>query len=295
MLQISLSFVVSYALLLALLKSASRRFFLDHPNHRSLHHNAVPRFGGVVIFIVAIGMAVIVLLQWGRGWNGSLVSAVLLLAAVSVWDDLHDLSSALRLIVQLICAVLLLLGLELSFASWWFSLVVVFIVIWSINLYNFMDGMDGLAAFMAIIGFSTLGLMGWLSADQYFAQLLFILVASVSGFLVHNFPPAKVFMGDVGSTFLGLVMAAASIYGVKALLFPWWIPMIVFMPFWLDATVTLLRRVFRGERFWEAHREHVYQRLVLSGMSVRKVLLLESVLMLLCSVVAIGLWYQWRL
>jgi UDP-N-acetylmuramyl pentapeptide phosphotransferase/UDP-N-acetylglucosamine-1-phosphate transferase len=107
-------------------------------------------------------------------------------------------------------------------------------------------------------------------------------VAGVSGFLVFNWPPARIFMGDVGSTFLGFLAGVLSVRGVRDGLFDFWVPVLVFSPFIVDATLTLLRRLFRGERIWQAHREHYYQRLVLLGWSHRKTVLAEYVLMLAC-------------
>ncbi len=160
-------------------------------------------------------------------------------------------------------------------------------VVWAINLYNFMDGMDGFAATMGVIGFVALGVLGLLSGASGYAVSMTGIAGAAAGFLIFNFPPARIFMGDVGSTFLGYIMAAASLWGIKQQIFPFWAPLLIFAPFWLDATITLLRRLFRGERIWEAHRSHFYQRAVLAGIPVRRVLLVEVMLMLGCSTVAV--------
>jgi UDP-N-acetylmuramyl pentapeptide phosphotransferase/UDP-N-acetylglucosamine-1-phosphate transferase len=101
--------------------------------------------------------------------------------------------------------------------------------------------------------------------------------------LVHNFPPAKIFLGDTGSTTLGFLAAACSLWGAKDGLFPFWVALLVFSPFIVDATVTLLRRLLRGEKVWEAHRSHYYQRLVLLGWGHRRTVLTEYALMLACA------------
>jgi UDP-N-acetylmuramyl pentapeptide phosphotransferase/UDP-N-acetylglucosamine-1-phosphate transferase len=150
-----------------------------------------------------------------------------------------------------------------------------------INLYNFMDGMDGFAGGMAVIGFSTLAWLG--RADAGFAAVCLTVAAASAGFLIHNFPPAKIFLGDTGSTTLGFLAAACSLWGSKADLFPFWVALLVFSPFIVDATVTLLRRLLRGEKVWEAHRKHYYQRLVLLGWGHRRTVLVEYALMLACA------------
>jgi UDP-N-acetylmuramyl pentapeptide phosphotransferase/UDP-N-acetylglucosamine-1-phosphate transferase len=154
-------------------------------------------------------------------------------------------------------------------------------ILWMINLYNFMDGMDGFAGGMAVIGFTTLAWLG--RADAGFAAVNLTIAAASAGFLAYNFPPARLFLGDTGSTALGFLAAACSLWGSAAGLFPFWAALWVFSPFIVDATVTLLRRLMRGERVWEAHRSHYYQRLVLLGWGHRRTVLAEYVLMLACA------------
>jgi UDP-N-acetylmuramyl pentapeptide phosphotransferase/UDP-N-acetylglucosamine-1-phosphate transferase len=151
-----------------------------------------------------------------------------------------------------------------------------------INLYNFMDGMDGFSGGMATAGFSTLGLLGYLGGDNHFASICWLIAAASAGFLVWNFPPARIFMGDVGSSALGFLAAALSLWANRIGLFPLWLAILVFTPFIFDATLTLVRRTLNGERIWEAHRNHYYQRLVQAGWSHRRTVLWEYGLMLLC-------------
>jgi len=162
-------------------------------------------------------------------------------------------------------------------------------VVWVTNLYNFMDGMDGFAGGMAAFGFGTLGLLGLVSGDGYFAAICWAIAAAAGGFLIWNFPPARIFMGDTGASVLGLMAAALSLWGDRLGLFPLWIAILVFSPFIVDATVTLIRRVARRERIWEAHRSHHYQRLVRLGWGHRKTVLVEYLLMAGCSITAIVL------
>jgi UDP-N-acetylmuramyl pentapeptide phosphotransferase/UDP-N-acetylglucosamine-1-phosphate transferase len=139
-------------------------------------------------------------------------------------------------------------------------------VVWCINLFNFMDGMDGLAAGMAVFGFGALGVVALMAGASGLAVLCGGLVFGFAGFLAFNLPPARIFMGDVGSTVLGYFAAAISLIGIGNGVFPPVVPLLVFFPFLMDASVTLLRRLLRGEAVWRAHRTHLYQRLVaLSG------------------------------
>jgi UDP-N-acetylmuramyl pentapeptide phosphotransferase/UDP-N-acetylglucosamine-1-phosphate transferase len=151
-----------------------------------------------------------------------------------------------------------------------------------------MDGSDGLAGGMAVIGFGTYGLAAWLGGNLELELLAWSIAAAAAGFLIFNFPPAKIFMGDVGSIPLGFLAGALGVAGWLQGLWPLWFPLIVFAPFIVDASVTLLRRALRRERIWQAHREHYYQRLILSGWSHRKTAIWEYALMLACAALALA-------
>jgi UDP-N-acetylmuramyl pentapeptide phosphotransferase/UDP-N-acetylglucosamine-1-phosphate transferase len=160
--------------------------------------------------------------------------------------------------------------------------VLVLAIVWMTNLYNFMDGSDGLAGGMALFGFGAYALGAWLAGDAVMAVASGAIAAAALTFLAFNFPPAKVFMGDAGSIPLGFLAAALGLIGWHAGNWPLWFPMLVFSPFIVDATVTLARRVLRGERFWQAHRTHYYQRLVQLGWGHRNTALAEYALMAVC-------------
>jgi UDP-N-acetylmuramyl pentapeptide phosphotransferase/UDP-N-acetylglucosamine-1-phosphate transferase len=145
--------------------------------------------------------------------------------------------------------------------------------VWMLNLYNFMDGMDGLAGGMATIGFAGLALLGYTAGDLTYAACCAAVGAASAGFLSGNWPPARLFLGDVGSSSLGLLAAGCTLWGASAGLFPLWVGWLIFSPFIVDATWTLLRRAKHGERLWDAHRSHHYQRLVLAGWGHRRTLL----------------------
>jgi len=262
---------------------------LDHPNARSLHARAVPRSGGIAI-LIALGMGWAVLLARygmppGLGW---IISAAALVAAVSLLDDLSGLRARTRLLVHMLAAGLILaggLGLPWGWGGW---IVSVLGIVWMLNLFNFMDGMDGFAGGMALAGFGFLGWAGHMAGAGAYAMYCWVIGAACLGFLVFNFPPARIFMGDVGSATLGLLAAALSLWGVRLQLFPAWFPVLVFSPFIVDATVTLIRRGVRGERVWQAHREHYYQRLVQAGWGHRRTVLVEYVSMALAG--GSGMW-----
>jgi UDP-N-acetylmuramyl pentapeptide phosphotransferase/UDP-N-acetylglucosamine-1-phosphate transferase len=157
---------------------------------------------------------------------------------------------------------------------------------WMTNLYNFMDGSNGLAGGQALFGFAALG---WAAGDTPLAWTAWACVGAASGFLIFNFDPARVFMGDAGSIVLGFLAGALGLAGWQQGLWPLWFPLLAFSPFVVDATVTLLRRGLRGEKVWQAHREHYYQRLVRMGWSHRRTALAEYALMAAVALSALAL------
>jgi UDP-N-acetylmuramyl pentapeptide phosphotransferase/UDP-N-acetylglucosamine-1-phosphate transferase len=157
--------------------------------------------------------------------------------------------------------------------------VAILAVVWMTNLFNFMDGSDGLAGGMAAIGFGTLAAAAWAAGAMPLALVCAAIASASLGFLAHNFPPARIFLGDAGSVPLGFLAGALGLYGALAAAWPLWFPLLVFSPFIVDATLTLLRRASRREPVWRAHRSHAYQRLVLSGWTRRALALRAYILM----------------
>lgn len=277
----------------------SRLYVLDHPNERSLHTNPTPRTGGVAILAgVLVGTAVYGFVRGLHVHAAWLVLVATAIAVLSFVDDRRGLSVGVRLLGHVACIGLLVAGgFYLPQFAWpettwlwpqWLAVpfAVVYLV-WMVNLYNFMDGMDGFAGGMGVIGFGTLALLGGLAGNLPFLALNLVVASAIGGFLVFNFPPARIFMGDTGSAALGLLAGGVSLWGARAELFPFWVALLVFSPFIVDATVTLLRRLLRGERVWQAHRTHYYQRLVQLGWGHRKTVLYEYTLMLACSLSAL--------
>jgi UDP-N-acetylmuramyl pentapeptide phosphotransferase/UDP-N-acetylglucosamine-1-phosphate transferase len=277
----ALSFVVAFVVVRVLL-SRFGALALDRPNARSLHERPVPRTGGIAVLLGAA-----VSLGFGAAPLLLPMALALLLAALSFVDDVIGVPTIARLATHLGAAGALV----------WYVLspmhplemaVLIAAVAWLTNLYNFMDGSDGLAGGMATIGFGAYALGGWLSGEAALAVLCFSLAAASAAFVLHNLHPARIFLGDVGSIPLGFLAGALGIVGWRNDAWPLWFPVLVFGPFIADATLTLVRRLIRGARVWQAHREHYYQRMVLMGFGHRGTAFVGYGLMLACAAAALA-------
>jgi UDP-N-acetylmuramyl pentapeptide phosphotransferase/UDP-N-acetylglucosamine-1-phosphate transferase len=297
-------------LLIALLMSAAvgavltkTVAFLPHaqPNARSLHDKSIPRVAALMLWAGWLA---------GIGWiwmsdpvpplvsvKNSVFLALLFcgwvaVAAVSFWDDCRSVSARWRLLVQTAAAVATAVSLWaltsekiglFSTIPWWgYGIVLVLSTVWMCNLFNFMDGSDGLAVTMALVGLAAYagaghayGLIWW--------WLPLLGVAALAPLLAVNLPPARMFIGDVGAVPLGFLGALFGWWGIVEQAWGLWFPMLVFLPFVLDATVTLLRRLWRREKVWEGHKTHYYQRLLQMGAGHRGTLAAYAVLMLGCA------------
>lgn len=258
------------------LATSNRLKILDHPNHRSLHSVAVPRTGGLGIMVgVLVAWAVLPAILPAPVWLG-----VVLLVILSLADDIVGLPVWIRFLAHWIIVFWLVVTVLPGGYGWPGAVVLTAGIVWLVNLYNFMDGADGLAGGMTLIGFGCYGLMAWLAGSQVFALINLCIALSAAAFLLFNFHPARIFMGDSGSIPLGFLVAASGIMGWMNGLWSLWLACLVFSPFIADATVTLIRRLLRGEKIWQAHREHYYQRLIRSGWSHRTTALASYALML---------------
>ncbi len=279
----ALALAVSSAIIAVLIRTRAASLALDLPNQRSLHVTPTPRLGGVgIIAGIAAGW-----LYAGFVTQPQLIVTLLLLITISLLDDLRGVAVKWRLLVHLASASLGVVTL-LHAQPPWLIVVTILATTWMINLYNFMDGSDGLAGGMAVIGFGTYGLAALIAGDFSFAAVNLTIAASALGFVLFNFPPARVFMGDAGAIPLGFLAAVMDIVGTLRGDWPAWFGLIVFSPFVVDATVTLFRRLMRRARVWQAHREHYYQRLVQCGWGHRKTALAEYALMVFCGGIAIA-------
>lgn len=258
MLNVLISFFLSLMTLVLLLKTPLSDLALDKPNERSLHVHHTPRTGGLAIMVGVI-------ITWFFGHIDYVwILAVSVLISISLLDDICGLSVRWRLLVQLIVTGIFV-WIKLPDVAWWMAPVITLGLVWMTNLYNFMDGSDGLAGGMGMIGFTFLSIGSMLGGDMHLAMMCACAASSCLAFLVYNFHPAKIFMGDSGSIPLGFLAGAIGLYGVEKGLWQVWFPLLIFSPFIVDATVTLIKRLLRGEKPWQAHREHYYQRLVQMG------------------------------
>jgi UDP-N-acetylmuramyl pentapeptide phosphotransferase/UDP-N-acetylglucosamine-1-phosphate transferase len=276
----ALAFALSSAVL-ALLMLSRRRLPHDHPSGRSLHERPVARIGGLAIWA---GYVPALIVTDAASWTSTWILGWTAVAIVSIADDWRGVRPALRLAVH--GAAALAVGAALlrqdaapiaSLRSFVAIAMIALLIVWSANLYNFMDGNDGLAGLMAIVGFGAYGVAAMkvdAAADPYFA-----LAAASVPFLALNLPPARTFMGDGGSVPLGFLAAAFGLAGVRAGTWPSWFPLLVFLPFVADATVTVIRRIARRDHLFVAHKTHYYQRVHRLGAGHSGTLLLYGVLM----------------
>lgn len=280
------AFAISYALIALLLGSRLRALLLDRPNERSLHALPVPRVGGLAI--IAGALLSLTALNHPVLLTGRIAVGVLVLAFVSLTDDARGLPILPRLLLHL-AACAYAAWPQLESQPWLIAFIVAAAMAWMVNLYNFMDGADGLAGGMSVIGFGFLAFAACSTNLPAEPLMLWSIALSSSSlaFLCFNFSPARVFMGDCGSVPLGFSAAWLAVYGVSIEIWPVYFPLLVFAPFILDASCTLCKRMLRGERFWQAHREHYYQRLIRMGWSHRKTALFYYSLMLVCGTVAV--------
>ena len=292
----ALATAILTGLLTPLLASwARRRNYLDVPNHRSSHIVATPRIGGIALVLGVLGGMVVLYLSGdapGAGVAPVLAGAVAI-ALLGLVDDFQQLSALVRLAVQTAVAIAVVMtsgdaalpGLASPMAG---ALTVLWLVTLT-NAFNFMDGIDGIAGAQALIaGFGWL-IVGLLSDAPIVATLGLLLAAASAGFLLHNWHPAKVFMGDAGSGFFGFLFAALPLVSSTSNDALWLCAALLMWPFLADTAVTLLRRASRGENVLSAHRSHFYQRLVLTGRSHRYVALLYAGLAALGGLAAVSL------
>jgi UDP-GlcNAc:undecaprenyl-phosphate/decaprenyl-phosphate GlcNAc-1-phosphate transferase len=266
-----------------LVHSGLSKFALDHPNERSLHQTPIPRTGGIAIHAGIVlawataspNISPMLWLVWG------------ILVAVSFYDDVRGVPVVVRLVVHLLVAGALAASLVPQDTGIVGVLIATLAIAWMANIYNFMDGSDGLAGGMTALGFSFYCIAAWLAGNTELAVLSLSVATAAAAFLVFNLHPARIFMGDVGSIPLGFLAGALGFAGWVQQDWPWWFPLLVFSPFIVDASATLARRLLTRERIWKAHSDHYYQRLVRMGWGHRKTAWAEYLLMTVCGVIAV--------
>jgi len=283
-------FLFSFLLTYLIKNYAIKNALLAEVNERSSHSVPTPHGGGIAIAMTWF-VGIIYFYSLGE-IDKHLFFALLvgmIISIVSYLDDLFELSPKIRLLTQAFVAILglyflggmkeldfFILSIENQFLT---NIFAFFMIIWFINLYNFLDGIDGYAGAEAIF----LGVSGYLFfGDSY----LLVLVMAVLGFLVWNWHKAKIFMGDVGSTLLGYNIAIFTIYYTNQDAQNFWVWIALFGLFWFDATLTLIRRKKNGEKLSQAHKKHAYQRIVQAGWSHSKVVKMAILIniLLFCTV-----------
>lgn len=265
-------------------KIAKNTRLMDKPNERSLHVIPTIRGGGLVF--ISLFLAAIPLLGYLEG-IGLKEQAVLffgafIIALISFCDDVYNLSAKPRFVVQCIAAAListLLRPEELDFVlftltnKYFIIALLFFVTLWAINHFNFMDGLDGFCGSQALFLFFSYALLFSLVHALFYQNICFILMFGLVGFLFFNFPPAKLFMGDVGSATLGFITFCLAVIAQEQYDVPIMYWFILNGLFLFDATITLIRRIVKKEKWFAAHRKHAYQRLKQYGLDTRIILL----------------------
>lgn len=285
-------FTISYILVAAIRSWANRRRILDIPNERSSHNVPVPRGGGIsIVVLVILGIWFFYIIDPALYQVRILIAFTaggILISGISIFDDLYTVRNNIRFLVHGMSAVIIVVvvgyasELILPFINniqlGVIGIILTFLYITGLtNAYNFMDGIDGIAGIQAIVAGAGWACIGYLYSDPILL-LTGILVASASaGFLLHNWHPAKIFMGDVGSAFLGYTFAVLTVIALRrdpvlliiGVMFVW--------PFIFDTAYTIAKRLIRRENIFQAHRSHVYQRLVIAGWKHSSVSLLYGI------------------
>ncbi len=280
----ALAFLLCVVLTGVVRQYALRSAMLDIPNERSSHTVPTPRGGGLAISITVLSS---VIGLWFLGelqssWLLALGGGGLLVSLIGWIDDHRHVSPVWRALGQLVAAYWAMYwigglgGLELGYfsldAGWPGLFIAGFVIAWIVNLYNFMDGSDGIASIQGISAASTAAILLFAVQETALATLMAVLAAACCGFLVWNWPPAKIFMGDVGSYLLGFMFAVVAVitnHNGSVSIFVWLILLGVF--FW-DASFTLMMRFKNGEKWYSAHKSHAYQRIIQCGYSHRQVM-----------------------
>jgi Fuc2NAc and GlcNAc transferase len=268
---------------------SARRGLIDHPGERHSHTVATPRGGGAGLVLTLLIFSLLIFSEDGGFWMRCALPGIVVLSVLGWWDDHASLSARFRFLIQLAVS-LYLIGYGQH--SGWPGGVLQFtgatlFLLWMTNLYNFMDGSNGMAGFQGVFAAA---LLAWLfehAGDHQIAVAAALLAACCLGFLPWNLGRARVFMGDTGSLALGFALGALLIYGVATGAFGLPVALMVMLVFLTDSTLTLLLRVLRGERWYTAHKQHLYQRLIVHGWTHARVLLFYQTINLTLVVPAI--------
>jgi UDP-N-acetylmuramyl pentapeptide phosphotransferase/UDP-N-acetylglucosamine-1-phosphate transferase len=272
------AFVASAVVVMLVRIWTTHKQILDHPNERSSHSSPTPRGGGLgIVVVVVAGMLFLDHSAAGALWPW--LAAAIAIAVTGWIDDVRSLPTALRVPVHLLAGigVVLAYGGFVGLSDVSFGLLAApLTVLWIFgltNAFNFMDGIDGIAGAQALVAGAAWAAIAWHSHDAVLLHAALLIAAASAGFLLHNWSPARIFMGDVGSTFLGFTLAVVPLFsaaGRRDAL----VPALIVWPFVFDSSFTFLRRLRKRENVFAAHRSHLYQRLTMAGWSHCRVALL---------------------
>lgn len=290
---------LSWVALSTYISIAKRHAILDTPNNRSMHTIATLRGGGIIFPFCLVASTLFLTISLKLQLSSPLIMLTIascLLAVLGFIDDIINLSSLLRVSIQLLIAIGFLISVDgwhtlhiagvLLSAPILLSILGVVFIIWSVNLFNFMDGSDGLAASEACFIFIFGAIAFYTHHNLLLAKLCVCLLIPLLVFLKCNWPPAKLFMGDVGSTMLGASIGFLAIISQKnnVPILSW---LIIYMFFLGDSTMTLIRRLMFGENIFKAHRSHAYQRLIQSTNKHSSALIASFIINSACFILAI--------
>lgn len=273
--------------LLLFLRINSTLGMIDVPNERSSHARPVPRGGGLVIVLVSLSLYVTISSSRGATANWFFVGSAMLIAGISLLDDIFTIPLFPRLIVH-ICAAVTMVYSTGGFTSIYIPIadnavnlgaigpfVTAVFIVWMINAFNFMDGIDGIAGMQGLFAGAGWLILGVLSNTSGFTSIGLIFIGTCLGFLFFNWQPAKIFMGDVGSTYLGFSFACIPLIFTDSSTVPlnqlFYLSIMFAWLFLYDTGITRILQIFKRRRFWMPHREHQYQLLVIAGLKHRTV------------------------
>lgn len=295
-------FLLSYIGVFLLTRWILSKEILDVPNERSSHTTPTPRGGGLVIVLISLGFYAISSLYLPVKFYWGYFIGAFLIALISWLDDIFSVSFGWRFLIHTVAAIIFI-----AQAGFWQIVHIPFLgdvdfgyfgafftfcwIIWLTNAFNFMDGIDGIAALQAVTAGIGWFLIGKLLGLNNIAFLGGVLAFSSLGFLIHNWQPAKIFMGDVGSAFLGYSFAVLPLLddnSTNGKYLPFIACVLVFC-FFFDSILTFLKRLLKKEKVWEAHREHIYQKLVIRGFSHQFVTIIYGVI----SIIITGMLLVW--
>lgn len=301
------SALLTFALMPVVIRFAHKVDALDQPDaHRRIHKEATPRIGGVAVFL-AVNLTLLLNFNFSLGLKGVCISAIMI-AMLSLWDDIREVPATIKLLVQIIALVVLIrfgVHIELVSGVWWGGMVEVGVTaLWMIgitNAFNFLDGINGLAASLAVAVSLLMGVLAWHTGQTYMLLLTLSVAGGAFGFMPDNARythPARIFLGDVGSTYLGWMMAGIAVMGgwssggpVRA----YAAPLLIFSVMVFDMIYTTIARIWRGDvktaRQWVAYvgRDHLHHRLMHLGLSQPQAVIAIVALTLIAGLGALAL------